>query len=265
MNLKLTMLAVAAISIVSGASATTYRWTWTSAGHTNGAQPGGGDLHYSNFGGNINTIFTEFDTVTNRLKYEVEFNESSTNAYWLAMSPGPNPKGYAGELAIFYMDATTSTPVLTAYGYNGVNGDNSYKDGSQLANTQAPDLILSSKTSNSWINSLTSTVAGGKRTLKFDIDATEINNHVPLYPGPGGVAEWTGAEYGNKMGIWFHQVKNASFTYHSTGNLKGGVKTFHYDKQGYLDGSNLQTVPEPATMTALALGLAAIARKRRAK
>jgi hypothetical protein len=265
MNLKFALLAVAALSVMGGAQATTYRWTWTSAGHSNGAQPGGGTLDYSSYGGAINTIFTEFNTTTNQLKYEVEFNTTATNAYWLAMSPGANPKGYAGELALFYMDASTSTPVLTAYGYNGNNGDNSYVDGSQIGGTQAPDLILSSKNSTSWINNLQVTDAGGKRTMKFDINATAVNNHVPLYPGPGGIAEWTGAEFGNKIGIWFHQVQGAQTTYHTSGPLTGGVKTFSYSKQGYLDGSNLQTVPEPATMTALALGLAAIARKRKSK
>lgn len=265
MNFRIALFAIAAVSVVSGAQAVNYRWTWTSAGFVNGPQPGGGNLAYNNGGGGINSIVTDFDTATNQLKYEVEFNNTQTNAFWLAMSPGDNPKGYAGELALFYMDASSATPVLTAYGYNGFNGDSSFWDGSQVTGTQAPDLILSSKNSMSWINNLQVTDAGGKRTMKFDIDATLVNNHNPLYPGPGGIAEWTGSEFADKMGIWFHPVKGAQTTYHTTGALTGGLKTFSYSHQGWLDGDNLHTVPEPATMTALALGLAAIARKRKSK
>jgi len=257
MNKKIIASVALAMVLVGAASATTYKWTWNSATHVDGNQAGGGDLWYNAGGGGVKTITSEFNTANNNLKYEVNFSTQQTNGYWLALSQGDNPKGHAGELALFYFDASQSAPVLLAYNYNGVNGDTSHYDGSQAAGTQAPDLILSSKTTTNWINQLqVINNIDGTRTMKFDIDATTINNHVPLYPGN---TPWDGAEFGNKMGIWFHQVKGLSTTY----NAGGGLNTWNHQGAGYLDGSNLQTVPEPMTMTALALGLAGVARRRR--
>lgn len=259
--MKIAAMALVASALVTSSQAVTYRWTWSSATHTNGAQPGGGDLFYNNGGGKIDSIETTFNNATNRLTYDVTFDkvkstDSKTSGYWLALSDGPNPKGTEGELAILYFDASSSSnPVLTAYGYNGVNGDNSYKDGKAAAGTQAPDFILSSKTSSSWINDLSVSHVGSKTRMKFDIDATSINNRVPLYGG----SDWEGAEFGNKIGIWFHQVRGLNTSYNSNGSLK----TFSYTNAGYLDGSNLQAVPEPATMLALGAGCAMIARRRR--
>lgn len=246
----------------SSAHASTFRWTWTSAGHVNGNQPGGGELFYNAGGGGINSIVADYTPGSKRLRYEVEFNNRQTNGYWLAVSPGPNPKGHAGELALFYFDASSSTPALLAYAYNGVNGGNSYLDGSPAAGTQAPDFILSSKTSNHWINQL-SVVNGPSNTRKmiFDIDATQIQNHVPLYPGPGGPSEWTGASFAERFGIWFHPLKGLQTSY----NANGSLKTLHKSAEGWLDGQNLETVPEPMTMTALGLGIAAFMRKRKAR
>jgi hypothetical protein len=254
-------LLVAVMTLAATSQATTYRWTWQSQGHVNGAQAGGGELFYSSGGGNIKTIETSFDSETNRFTYEAILGNQSTNGLWLAVSPGANPKGHAGELALFYVDASAAQPALLAYAYNGVNGHNSWRDGSPQSGIQPPDMILSSLTSSNWINNFVveNLVNGGKR-FAFDIDATAVQNHMPKYPGPGGQSEWTGAEFGQKFGIWNHTVKGLQTTYN-----EGALASWSYTHEGWVDGGNLETVPEPTSMAALGLGVAAIFRRKKAK
>lgn len=128
------ILAVAVmVATFAGAHATTYRWSWD-----------GVTGPYSAAGGAIESLTAEYNSANQNLKYNVTFGNapgtsSRPNGYWLAMSSGPNPKGVAGELALFYFDASRSTPVLTAYGYNGQNDGTSWMDGSPASGTQAPD------------------------------------------------------------------------------------------------------------------------------
>ncbi len=94
--------------------------------------------------------------------------------------------------------------------------------------------------------------------MGFDINASGINNHSPLYPGPG---DWTGAEYGANIGIWFHPVTGLSTSYDN-----GYLSSLTYTTGGWLDINNRNTVPEPGTMLVLGLGgLGILARRRRAK
>ena len=247
------------MAMVASASATTYRWTWNSLGSTNGAQPGGGELFYNPAGGQIKNIDAQFNQSNANLKYEVNFKDRQTDGLWLVLSPGENPKGHAGQLSIFFLDASGSQPTLLAYSYNGVNGHQSWKDGSPAAGTQAPDLILSSLKTTDWINSLSVVnVAGGGQKFSFDINAAAIQNHTPKYPGPQGQSEWTGSAFGNKFGIWMHTVNGLETSYQN-----GALKSWTYCEEGWVDGGNLQTVPEPGSMTALGLGIAAMLRRMR--
>lgn len=210
----------------------------------------------SNGNGNvIGDTSAIFDASTQNMKWSTTV-ANNIDGFWLAVSPGPNPKGHAGELALLYFDATKMTPRLTAYAYNGVNGGTSWKDGSPASGDQAPDRIISSITDGTWINSLTSTDNGdGTKTFGFDINATAINGHTPKYPGS---TPWTGAAFGDKIGVWYHAVDIRDIAY----NSKGFIKNLHYKDKGWLDVHNRQTVPEPASMTLLALGGLALLRRR---
>lgn len=229
-----------------------------------GTTPGNYGVNHS--GGRVNFIKGLFDTVNQRFRYEVNMGNSSAGSlpdgFWLAMNDGPNPKGVAGELALFYFDSgvtNNGTAKLTVYGYNGFNGDTSYKDGSPADGVQAPDRIVSSMADHSWINELRVTnESNGTRTMVMDIDAALINNRAPLYPD--SVAAWEGVGFRSKYGIWFHQVDGLSATYGADGFLTN----WSWSKQGWVDGENLTAVPEPATMTVLAAaGLMAAARRRK--
>lgn len=240
------------LSAAITASASTFSWSSSS-------------IPQNSVAGEIKQLSTSYNDVTHRFTYQGTFDHAPgaptrhTMGYWVAVSPGPNPKGHAGELALFYMDVSEGTPVLTAYAYNGVNGGSSYFDGSPAGGTQAPDKIASSLASSSWINALTFTVNGdGTRTIGFDIDASGINSHVPLNPGPGGPGEWTGAAFGETIGIWMHPLAGLDTSYGADGFLTS-LSASH---EGWFDASDMETVPEPATALAL-VGFAALARRRR--
>lgn len=244
--------------LAASASATTWQFDLTPQ---NGGGPGYG---YNAAGGSVKKISSTFNDVTERLTFEATFGNSAAgtlpDGYWLVLNDGPNPKGTSDELAIFYFDTGVTNngqAKLTAYGYNGQNGNSSYFDGSNASGTQAPDKIASSLTTNNFVNSLAVVNnANGTRTMKFDINAALVNNHDPKY-GPAN--NWIGTGFDNKVGIWFHPVDGLDAQYGTDGFLK----KFDFSKQGWVDGSNLEAVPEPFTMGAL--GLMALAARRKKK
>src|SRR5690606_694971 len=85
---------------------------------------------------------------------------------------GNNPKGYDGELAIFYFDASDPADhKLAVYAYNSLNADTSYKDGSKQAGIQPPDQIVSSINSPGFLlHSIRNQKADGTRQLGFVAD-----------------------------------------------------------------------------------------------
>ena len=249
MNRVLLALATALVASLATAQQKVFDWT-------EGAQ--------NEEAGKLNRLTTSFDNNTQRFTMRANFGavpgtNLKTDGFWVALSGGANPKGHGGELALLYFDATGETPTLTAYNYNGVDGNTSYRDGSPEAGDQAPDRIKSSLLDISWINDIQAfDEADGSRTMRFDIDATEINSHNPAYPGN---SPWTGLAYGDQVGIWFHHTAGSSFAYQD-----GFIDSFGFAKQGWLDLQNqgTTTVPEPATLAALGLGVAAFFKRRRA-
>lgn len=170
-----------------------------------------------------------YDPTANTLRWKAVFEATVPDGFlpqgwWFVLGPGPVPRGDAGEYAILYLDAyDPAAPTLVVYGYNGVNGGNSFLDGDgNSPGTQTPDRILSSKVDSSWITTLSVTDDSSGplplRTFEWEINVAAINAHVPLYPSSGG-DPWYGTGFGDEatscgstphLGLWFHPRRLAA-------------------------------------------------------
>ena len=240
-------LCVAGLATLTNVSnADTYDFNWTTPGANIATNDAAGSYH---------TISTEYDSSTQHLSWSGNFTAGSTgnalpNGFTLAISSGPNPKGVAGQLALFYFDASKGAPILTAYGYNGQNAVNTF------STPNPPDFIASSTANANWVNSLTyKTEANGSKTLGFDINASMINSHISPYTPAGSSFE--GAKYGSNIGIWFHDYTGLQTSYLDNGY----VATWNYSNQGWYDTSNEKTTsvtPESSSLVLLCVGLAGL-------
>ncbi len=252
-----TMIAMLAVATTTGAAkASLYEWDWTPA------STDGSNLGYNSYGGDINSIHGEFNTTTQTLKWLVNYKDESSRdpeGFTLALNNGPNPKGHSGELALIYFDATRSNPVLTAYGYNGQNSTSTFYDGSERGGNQTPDLIGTSRSTAGFINQLIDRrESDNSITLGFEINTALINGHTPMHPGPGGVADWFGTGFDNHLGIWMHSFRGLDTSYSGDYLTQWSAK-----KEGWLDGSDFTTTPEPGSIALLGLGAWAMIRRRR--
>lgn len=248
---------VVGMSFASVASAGTYTWNW----HVGDVGTSG----MNNNGGAIESIFASFDTTTKQLTWNTTFSNQLARGYTLAVNKGPNPKGHAGELALMYFDAESlSNPKLSVYAYNGKNLQNSWKDGNgNVGGDQTPDLIKG-KNDTSYIVNIEAKNVGAKRQFNLTIDTTAINAHTPMYPS--GNNDWTGAQWAEKLGLWFHPVKGLDAGY----NSNGALKKWDITGQGWLDMAgcdtdHMQTIPLPtagAMASAALLGMFGVRRRR---
>ncbi len=245
---KLCIGAITALTLVSAASADLANWSFT-------AGQAGSNYAQNNTGGAIQSATSMFNSATNQFSFSVQFSNQITRGFWLAVSPGDNPKTHSGELALIYFDASVMGNLrMTVYNYNGVNGDSSYYDGSIASGTQAPDRIAS--TLNGFAANMSVVDSGGGRTMSISFNASAIQSHVPVYPGN---TPWTGVAFGQQIGVWFHPVASLSTTYGANGFLS----TWNASNGGWLDGHNFTTVPTPGASALLAVASLGLARRRR--
>lgn len=257
MTKKHTAIAMMAVlaGAASAASADTFQWDFT---------PGDpGSYGISNSGGIIGSVNATYSTDSQIMTWNVVFENQVTEGMTLAVNSGANPKGIAGELALLYIDgsADLGTPNVTAYGYNGQNNVNSYRDGDGITGgNQAPEKIMGLNERESWILGASFQDVGTQRILSLTLDMTAVNAHETAYPDPEG-DPWRGAAFGESLGVWMHPFKQFEGTYGEDGfltNLRTG-------NQGYLDGAFFETTRVPAPTTAMIglLPLAGAARRRR--
>ena len=252
---KFMMVSGLACSMIAGAaSGGTYVWNWDRGG------PGTSGLNDN--GGRFESIDATFDTATKRLTWSVTFSDQVTQGFTLAVNNGPNPKGHAGELALLYVDARNAGDVkLTAYAYNGLNTSTSWKDGNgAVSGNQTADIVKNTLQRSSWVNSASVTDHDGKRTIAFDIDTTDLENHTPMYPD--AVDPWYGFAFAEKIGLWMHPYRTFNPSYGEGGELVG----LSTAAEGWFDGSNFNTtsVPTPGAAVLGAMGGLCFVRRRRA-
>lgn len=253
------LCACAALTLASPAMGQVYHWEWT---------PGSpGRYSSSNDGGDFERIRARYNANTQRFRWETTFSDQRTKGFALAVNNGPDPKGHAGELALLYLDACDTNDVrLTAYAYNGQNLLNSWTDGNGNApGNQVPDSILSSVTRSDWIRELSvRDEADGGRTFVLDIDATLLNQHDPMYPGPNG-EEWFGIGFAEQLGLWFHTFDTLDTQY----NADGFLTSWQAGGNGFTDGSGFSTtvapLPPAAWLGAAGLGGVFLLSRRRAE
>lgn len=246
-----TISSIIMIGAVAGqalAGDTAFVWNWNE-----------GDSRTSANGGHIESVHARFDSQTDRFTWNVVFGNQITDGYTLAVNDGPNPKGIAGELALLYFDASDNDVVVSAYGYNGRNTQTSYRDGEPQGGDQAPTRIQTTLAESDWVIEATANdTVDGKREFNLTIDASDING----YGLARGLSDWTGIGFDDRIGVWFHPVRNLSSSY----NTQGFLSSWN-GSQGWLDNSNLSAtaVPMPAPVSLAAVGITAVvARRRRA-
>lgn len=259
MKTRHAILAAATLAVAASADANFWRYSYANAGSSW-----------------FSSITAEYQPDTKRFKWDFTAG-SSVNGFWLVVSPGANPKGNAGELAILYLDAktltanSTITPRLTVFNYNGVNGLNSHIDGNgEVAGNQTPDRIFSSLNANasSVVMQLTATDNGTNtntaRRFTVELNASIIQNHTPLYPATNG-DPWTGVAFGSKIGTWFHPTAGTTSAY-GTDPLNPNfnyLTSFGYATQQSFDTANLNTQWIPAPGALALIGLAGVVGVRR--
>ncbi len=255
--MKTTCAIVALLTAAGVSQAAVYEWEWQAG------DPG--DYSVNNNGGTYESVSASFNSINNQLSWSVSFSNAVTEGFTLALNNGANPKGTSGELALLYVDASVTDDVaITAYGYNGKNKQDSYKDGDgNLSGMQTPDLIKGIN-DTSWIIDANVIDADGGRTINFTVDATDIVGHSPLHPGDD--VDWYGIGFAEKLGLWMHQFRNFDVTYDA---MTGGITDFAKGGEGWFDGKDFDTltviVPTPGSAALLAGGAVfGVVRRRRA-
>ncbi len=215
-----------------------------------------GNIGYQSSIAYIDDFALMYNPGSKQLDFSATFskNSASPDGFWFVVSDGPDPKSNANEYAIFYFDASkvagTGSAILTSYVYDGVNGPTSWQN--------PGNLLESSQTGTSL--SATASTSGNTTTFAFSADVAKTND-ASQWPASYGLGtDWDGAQFGEKVGIWFHSFTlNSETEYDKDGKLtKLDIK-----KSDYFDVSNQHTVPEPSAMLISLLGASLLLRRKR--
>jgi hypothetical protein len=115
----------------------------------------------------------------------------------------------------FYIDATRTPPVLSAYFDNGLNNGTSWQDGQPDAGIQAPVQILSSLQAPAALRAFSATVDATQLTASFEVSTTAMNGLTPSYGDT-----WGGCQFYEEIGVWHRPVTGLTAAYEPSGWLK---------------------------------------------
>ncbi|MGM0421558.1 MAG: DUF5801 repeats-in-toxin domain-containing protein [Pseudomonadota bacterium] len=197
-----------------------------------------GSAVHNDKGGDIHEFDVKFDPVDNAFTMKLTVSDvdgRTTNGFTVAVNDGDNPKGYPGEMAMIYFDASGIDPAITIYGYNGLNAYSSYADGSSASGTQAADKIASSLVDADMFDYITVTENDdGTRTLEFSMDASAVMDHDPAYSDG---SDWSGVGFDDTIGVWLHPMTDLDTEYGSDGFLSD----WNYSASGWYDVADKPT------------------------
>ncbi len=278
-RLSLTAAALAS-TVLMGANAVqadVYGFQWDRPPGFDGSV---GPIFTNTEAGVVTNVTTQFDSVSQSLSFIAAFEpEPGTgqlpDGFFLVINNGPMPIGTDGEYAILYFDAVSdTTPILTAYSYNGENGADSFFDGAVAPGNQAPDPIVSSENDPTFVTAAASVDTTGGRVVSFTIDTSAINSHSPLY---GSDADWNGIGFDENIGIWFHPYSLLHPAYGQDGFLvpdPAGTSWLEWGQypdqgeqfHGWFDATDQPSdllIPEPASLALIGLGVVALSGRGR--
>jgi len=229
--------------------------------------------------GKITNVSSTYNKDAQTLSFSTDLFQKDgriADGFWVVLNTGPNPKGVKDELAIFYLDASSSYdnsgaatgtgPIVTAYGYNGANSSSSFNDPGALLKSTQDGLAAGESTTASGDNS--------SRTLGFTLSVADINNSLltnAAYANAGKSFDsnnWYGTGFGDGTneglaGVWLHTMTDTSVAYNSDNE----ITKLKFKKEGYYDANNVPTdvIPEPSSSMLLGLcGTLLILRRKRA-
>jgi hypothetical protein len=187
--------------------------------------------------GLIKGVTLEYNPTSEELYVEVKVkteNGRLADGFTIVLDNGGSIDGSDEDtLAVFYFDATASQPVLNVFGYNSRGDASSFRDSNGHLGSQDPDRIATSKNNSSgWVKELSVNTYNGLRTFKFRIDASEINDNVPLQN-----ADWEGTGIGRYASFALDTFDGLTTAY----NIAGFLTKWNFCYQGYMDACKVQT------------------------
>ncbi len=236
------------------ASAQSFSYNAQDPDHDSVLDPG--NIRYQSSISFIDDFALMYNPGSRNLDFSATFskNSASPDGFWFVVSDGPDPKNNANEYAIFYFDASKATAsgsaILTSYVYDGVNGPDSWKNPGKFLESSQTGTSLSAKAERS----------GDKTTFAFsaNVKATNDSSNWPASYNLG--KEWDGAQFGPKVGIWFHTFTLSSGTEY---DKKGRLTKLDIKKSDFFDVNNQHTVPEPSALLISLLGTGLLLRRKR--
>jgi len=205
--------------------------------------------------GDLTELTTTFNDTTNAFTWSSTFSKNATDTLpdggWLVVNNGPEPSASKTETIIFYMDGLNNQ--VSAYDYDGSQKGQTWKT-SDLLGTEALEV----------------TDSGDDRTLSFSWDLSNIHSQTDTYG-----EDWTGAAFGDTVGIWLHGVGGLETEYAADGSLSNfkyaGAQKTAFDIKSQTtallsdDSNNTKDIPEPGMVMALGMTAAAAAFTKRRK
>ena len=200
------------------------------------AYPGGADA-----AGDITYFQIGYTPGNERLRVRVDIAPTlgvTASGYTLPISAGPNPKGIAGQLPVFYVEWLDGAVNASAFVYNGSpaeSGRLSFQDTNGDGVADGGDFITSSLAEEGFLLDSSVTSNGAVTSVVVELDVSAVNAHVPLL-NPG---QWEGAAFSNLVGVWFAPQALTQVAYDATGRMVAWSRS----QISWYDTANRPTIP----------------------